>query len=94
MGSAPIFTTGGTADVTRMMIALDWAVGKVAQVALLLIWQATTSPSFILLLLNCILFIPVGFPFTVHWKEGFKPPFAKVALNVVVVPKQICEDGV
>ena len=89
-----MFTTGGTADTTRMMIALDWAVGRLAQAALLLIWQATTSPSFRLLLLNCMLFVPVGFPFTVHWKEGFKPPLAKVALNVVVVPEQISEDGV
>ncbi|MEJ0079930.1 MAG: hypothetical protein WDM78_02965 [Puia sp.] len=38
-----------------------------------------------------MLFVPAGFPFNVHWKDGFKPPFAKVALNVAVVPEQISE---
>src|ERR1700759_317022 len=41
-----------------------------------------------------MLFVPAGFPFTVHWKEGFKPPLAKFALKVAVVPEQISEDNV
>lgn len=83
-----IETTGVTLGFTVMLIAFEVAFGADAHKALDVRIHVTTSPFNNVELLNVLLLVPLGEPFTLHWYTGELPPFTAVAVKFTVLPAQ------
>jgi hypothetical protein len=77
-----------------MLTLLLLADVVVAQGALDVNEQLTTSPLFKEDELNVELFVPAFEPFTCHWYIGEDPPLFAVAINIAVSPAQMTESFV
>jgi len=87
-GEETILTAGVTNAFTVIVIVLDVTVAEEGQVALLVMSQVTVCPLVSVVVVNVVPPDPAFTPFTFHWYEGDVPPFAGVAVNVIIVPAQ------
>ena len=88
-----ILTNGLTGLLTVMEMALLEAVVGLAQLALLVSTQVTTSPLIKVPELKLGLLLPTLLPFTCHWYKGLAPPFVGVAVKITEVPEQTVFPG-
>jgi hypothetical protein len=86
---AAILMLTGKLGFTVMVTELEVAGLPVAQVALDVKMQVTTSLFANEAFTYVLLFEPTLLPFTFHWYAGEEPPFTGVAVNVTLLPGQI-----
>jgi hypothetical protein len=89
-----IVMEGVREELTVMVMLFDVAVEGLAQLALLVKTQLTTSLFESELLVKVLELVPALLPFTFHWYDGFVPPPLGVAVKVTALPVHTVVCGV